>query len=140
MVGSKDFKEKFGIVTGATSGIGRATALHLADRGGGIAIVDLNLEQVKKVEQEVSQRGSRAVAIHADVTREEDVDRMVQETLDSFGAIDFLVNNAGIMRPTLFLDLHPTEWDQIIAVNLRGPYLCCRAVIPHMIKRKKATS
>jgi 3-oxoacyl-[acyl-carrier protein] reductase len=137
MFSTKDFKKKFGIVTGAASGIGLATAKLIAERGAGIAIVDLNLKQAQQVEEEIKKIGGYALAIQADVSKEMEVARMVQQTLSAFGSIDFLVNNAGIFRVTTILDLEPAEWDQVIAVNLRGPYLCCRAVIPHMLAQKK---
>jgi len=137
MIRQKDFKKRFGIVTGAASGIGFATVKLLAERGAGIAMVDINSEQIEQVESEIKKLGGHSIAIQADVAKEVDVARMVQETLTALGSIDFLVNNAGILRPTGFLDLKPAEWDKIIAVNLRGPYLCCRAVIPHMVQQKK---
>lgn len=137
MLCTKTFEKQFGIVTGAASGMGLATAKLLAERGAGVAMVDLNLEQLHQVEKEIKNEGGWVIAIQADVAKEVSAAQMCRETLENFGAIDFLVNDAGILRDTTFVNLEPAEWDQVIAVNLRGPYLCCRAVIPHMIKQKK---
>ncbi len=131
-------KGRFGIVTGAARGIGRATAIHLARMGAGVALVDLNsagLEETRSIlRQEVS---SPVLVFAADAADEAEVVRVVNETAAEFGAIDFLVNCAGILRRTPFLELPVEEWDLMMKVNLRGPFLYCKFVVPHMLRRNK---
>ena len=137
MSGRDDFQDRCGIVTGAASGIGLAAARLLCQRGGRTAMVDIDVDKLRQEKEQIQKLGGQAVAIPADVAREEDVARLVQETLGAFGSVDFLVNCAGILRPTPALQLEPAEWDRVLSVNLRGPYLCCRAVLSHMIARKR---
>jgi 3-oxoacyl-[acyl-carrier protein] reductase len=100
-------------------------------------MADINLDKIREEEEKVKKMGGQALAILADVAKEGDVARLIQATLSSFGSIDFLVNCAGILRPTPVLDLEPAEWDEVLSVNLRGPYLCCRAVLSHMVAQKR---
>jgi NAD(P)-dependent dehydrogenase (short-subunit alcohol dehydrogenase family) len=128
----------FGIVTGAASGIGRAAAVHLAHMGAGVALVDLDSaglkETVSAIEQETS---STSLIFIIDVTDESEVNKVVTETKDEFGTIDFLINCAGILKRTSFLEIPTEEWDLMLNVNLRGPFLFCKAVTPHMIDQGK---
>jgi 3-oxoacyl-[acyl-carrier protein] reductase len=137
MHNSGDFRGKFGIVTGAASGIGRATALHLAQLGAGVAMVDVAEELLRSVAHELDAAAVPPLVLLADVVSDEQVDRMVRATLDAFGRIDFLITCAGVVRRTTFPELPPSEWDLVMAVNLRGPYLCCRSVVPAMIRQGK---
>ncbi len=140
MVCSTDFKGRFGIVTGAASGIGRATAIHLARAGARLSLVDLAEERLAAVASEIERASqSRHLALTADVSSEVDVDRFAESTLSAFGRIDFLVASAGILRRTAFQEIQTNEWDLVLAVNLRGTYLCCKAVIPTMIKQRQGT-
>jgi NAD(P)-dependent dehydrogenase (short-subunit alcohol dehydrogenase family) len=132
-----NFQGKIAIVTGSSLGIGRATAICLAGRGASVAVVARNFERVKVVQEEIRNSGGQAVAVEADVAKEGDVTAMVNKTLKAFGAIDFLVNNAGVGPQAIFSELEPAEWDRVLSVNLRGPYLCCREVFPHMKARGK---
>lgn len=129
---------RFGIVTGAASGIGRAAAIHLARMGAGVALVDLDnaglVETLSVIERETS---SPSLLIVADVADASEVNRVVDETMAEFGSIDFLINCAGILRRTAFLDISDKEWDLMLNVNLRGPFLCSRAVMPHMVNHGK---
>jgi 3-oxoacyl-[acyl-carrier protein] reductase len=137
MHNSGNFRGKFGIVTGAASGIGRATALHLTRLGAGVAMVDVAEGLLRLVAQELDAAAVPPLVLPADVVSDEQVDRMVRATLHAFGRIDFLVTCAGIVRRTTFPQLPPSEWDLVMAVNLRGPYLCCRSVVPAMIRQGK---
>jgi NAD(P)-dependent dehydrogenase (short-subunit alcohol dehydrogenase family) len=137
LMDSNNFKGKFGIITGAAKGIGFATAKLLAARGAGISLVDIDVEQLKKGEKEIKRSGGLVSAFQADASQEIDVDRMVKDALNAFGTVDFLVNNVGILRHTGFLDLDPAEWDEVININLRSAYLCCRMVLPHMMAKRK---
>jgi|Deesub1362B_J571_1020462.scaffolds.fasta_scaffold06452_2 3-oxoacyl-[acyl-carrier protein] reductase len=127
-----------GILTGAASGIGRAAALLLGENGARLALVDLNEEGLRETEKSIRRRGGAEVRIFVgDAADEEMVQRVVSETVSSFGGVDFLVNAAGILRRTPFLELDPEEWDQVLRVNLRGPFLFCREVVPLMVRQGK---
>ena len=140
MGGYGSFMGKFGIVTGAASGIGRATAINLAQGGAGLALIDLSEEQLQSLAEAIGTTGvTRPLAVTADVSSAVDVDRATNAALAAFGRIDFLVTSAGILRRTSFTEIQPDEWDLVFAINLRGPYLCCRAVVPAMIKQGHGT-
>lgn len=127
---------KSGIVTGASSGIGKATAIYLAGMGANLALADLNQEGLEVVAEEIISIGRAEPLIKTtDISIENEVSAMVQAIIDRFGAIDFLINSAGILRRTPFLKIATREWDQVININLRGQYFLCRDVIPHMITR-----
>ena len=131
-------KDRFGIVTGAASGIGRATAVHLARMGAGVALVDLNQAGLKETRAVIQQQTAPGPLVFAtDASDETEVNRVVDETATEFGAIDFLVNCAGILRRTAFLEIPVEEWDLMLNVNLRGPFLYCKFVVPHMIRRSQ---
>ena len=127
-----------GIVTGAASGIGQATAVHLARMGAGVALVDLNQagleETLSAIRQETS---SPAMLFATDAAEESEVRRVIDETAKEFGTIDFLVNCAGILRRTAFLEIPVEEWDLMLRVNLRGPFLYCKFVAPYMLRQNK---
>ncbi len=129
------FSGKTAIVTGSATGIGRAAALALAAGGAGVAAFDVN-ETVRDAAELIRSRGGDAVAVAGDVTREEDVRRLVDETLKSFGSIDILVNNAGGGSPPRLLEEIDLEmWEKEIRLNLTGAFLCSRGVIAEMKKK-----
>jgi len=135
------------IVTGASRGIGRAIALGFA-RGGADVVVAARTE-VQKDErlpgtihttaEEIRALGRRALAVKTDVSKEEDVDRMVARTMEEFGRIDVLVHNAAVAFWYKLWETPTKLWDLVIAVNLRGAFLCARAVLPHMIRQKSGS-
>src|SRR5882757_5532615 len=130
------------LVSGGTFGIGRAVTLGLAARGHSVVAFGLETAQVSStaanaipsLKAELEQRGLQAVLMEADVSNAQDVARVVDKTLGEHGRIDALVNNAAIGPLGTVLDTDEALFDRIMAVNLKGPYLCSRAVIPHMIK------
>jgi NAD(P)-dependent dehydrogenase (short-subunit alcohol dehydrogenase family) len=130
------------IVTGGTFGIGRAVTLSLAARGHSVVAFGLESAQVSSIaangipnlEAELKERGLQATLMEADVSNARDVARVVDKTLEKHGRIDALVNNAAIGPLGTVLDTDEALFDRIMAVNLKGPYLCSRAVLPHMIK------
>jgi 3-oxoacyl-[acyl-carrier protein] reductase len=128
------------IVTGGARGIGKAFCLRMAEEGAKVVVVDILDEQSQQTAEEIRAKGSPAIPLRIDVTSEEDTLRMASETIKQFGRIDILVNNAamvyGITRKP-FMEIPVAEWDKLIAVNLRGPFLCCRAVFPQMEKQGK---
>jgi 3-oxoacyl-[acyl-carrier protein] reductase len=130
--GAKLVKEKVGLITGAAAGIGKACALLFAHQGAKLALVDLQEEGLKKVCQEIQAQGGRAVPIIGDVTQGKDIENIFQIVSDVFGGLDILVNNAGICPLTAFADISADEWDGVLAVNLKGAFLCCQAALPHL--------
>ena len=128
--------DRIAIVTGAGQGIGEAIAMRLARAGANIAIVDLNMEQAEKVAARVRETGRKSLAVRCDVSKATDVTAMRDAVLAEFGRIDILVNNAGITGKNVpMIEIEEAEWDHIITVDLKSVYLCCRAVLPHMIER-----
>ncbi len=129
---------KVALVTGASRGIGRAIAIELAKRGANVAVNYLrNKELAEKVVEEIKKIGREAIAVQADVSKWEDVKRMVEQVIAHFGRIDILVNNAGVMsKEREILKIDDEEWDRVINVNLKGAFYCCKAVLPYMIEQK----
>lgn len=131
-----DLSGKYGIVTGAASGIGRAAALHLSAMGARLALVDIGAEGLEAAARDIrSAGGFGTLPIQADAADEHQVEQSVDQCLSEFGAIDFLVNGHGILRRTPFLEIQNSEWDLMIGVNLRGCFLFCKAVLPQMKAR-----
>lgn len=130
-------EKKKAIVTGAGSGIGRAIALTLAKEGADIVVADVDPGAAEKVASEVKSLGRRSLAIKVDVTKRNDVDQLVKKTLDTFETIDILVNNAGIVKHGPPEEETEASWDAMMAVNLKGEFLCSQAVGIQMIKQKR---
>ena len=132
-----DLNGKVAVVTGAGQGIGRAIALRLAAAGASLALVDLNLSAVEEVSQEIVDLEGKSIAIRTDVSKSDQVYSMIERALQTFSQIDILINNAGIAGKTAPLtELEESDWDLVIDVNLKGVFLCCKAVIDHMIERR----
>jgi 3-oxoacyl-[acyl-carrier protein] reductase len=135
-------KDRVAIVTGGGHGIGRAYALGLAGEGAKIVIAEIDAQAAEAVAQEIEAQGGQALAVPTDVANEESTQAMAHRTMDRFGGIDVLVNNASIfatvpMSRVGFEDISIEEWDRLMAVNLKGPWLACRAVVPYMRQRGK---
>jgi 3-oxoacyl-[acyl-carrier protein] reductase len=128
---------KVAIVTGGSRGIGRAVSLRLARAGADVAVVFAgNREKAEAVVGEIQEMGRRSVAIQADVSQAEQVDAMVKQVVEAFGRIDILVNNAGITRDNLLLRLKEEDWDAVLSTNLKGVFLCTKAVTRQMMKQR----
>ncbi|GLP67147.1 3-ketoacyl-ACP reductase [Streptomyces sp. TUS-ST3] len=122
------------IVTGAGSGIGRATALAFAARGARVLIADLNAEGAEAVVKEIAEAGGTAVAVTGDLSEQAVVDEVARTAVERLGGVDVLVNNAGIMdRMSALADVSDAEWERVVRVNLTAPFLLTRAVLPHML-------
>ncbi|WP_406450355.1 glucose 1-dehydrogenase [Streptomyces sp. NBC_01622] len=122
------------IVTGAGSGIGRAAALAFAAEGAKVVVADLNADGAEAVVKEIQQAGGIAVAVTGDLSEQTVVDEVTATTVERFGGVDVLVNNAGIMdRMSALADVADAEWERVIRVNLTAPFLLTRAVLPHML-------
>lgn len=127
---------KVAIITGGGRGIGRTIALRFATEGAAILLAARTQSEIDSVAAELKAAGHRATAIRADVSQESDCQAVVQAARKLFGHIDILVNNAGVLGPVKAVEeILPGEWDEVIAVNLRGPFLMTRLVLPEMYKR-----
>jgi NAD(P)-dependent dehydrogenase (short-subunit alcohol dehydrogenase family) len=130
---------KVAVITGAASGIGRATALLFSGEGASIVMADVNADAGKRVADEITQSGGRAFFEAIDVTSAADCRRMIEHAIPKFGRIDILFNNAGIIRRATVLDLAEDDWDRVMDVNVKSIYLLSREVIPHMQKASGGT-
>jgi 3-oxoacyl-[acyl-carrier protein] reductase len=131
-------KDQVAIITGASRGIGRSIAEVFAEEGAKIVINYNSFEKgASDVVNVINGKGGQAIHVRADVSKLDDVKRLVKATMDSFGRIDILVNNAGVLYPDDFLDAKEEVWDKTIDINLKGAYLCCKEVAPIMLKQKR---
>jgi len=130
-------RDKIAIITGAGSGIGRATAVLFSKEGAKIVVADWSEEGGKETVKEIENQGGEAIFVKTDVSKKEDVEKMKNECLEKFGRIDVLVNNAGIVKFAPFHETPEEDWDKIIDVNLKSVFLCSKAVIPEMLKQGK---
>jgi len=124
---------KVAIITGAGSGIGRATALLFAEEGAKVVICDI-AESGAEVCKEITEKGGEAMFIRSDVSKVEDVAYLIKKTIEGYGRLDVLINNAGIPSHGTVLDIAVAEWDRVLDVNLKGAFLCSKYAIPEMIK------
>jgi 3-oxoacyl-[acyl-carrier protein] reductase len=131
-----DLRGKKAIVTGAGQGIGRATALKLAGEGVDVVVDDINPETAPQVVREIHALGRKAVAVIADVSKRDHVEKMIQTAIGELGGIDILVNNAGIARSNVLARLKDEQWDEVLNVDLKGIFYCIQAVIPTMMKQR----
>lgn len=129
--------DQVAVVTGASRGIGRAIALDLAKQGAKI-IVNFagNEERAKEVVEEIQALGSEAISVRADVSNTEEVANMMKIAIDTFGKIDILVNNAGITKDNLLMRMKEDEWDAVIRTNLKGVFVCTKAVTRQMVRQR----
>jgi acetoin reductase-like protein len=124
---------KVAIVTGGAQGIGRAISLRFAQEGASVAVADLRVGGAQKVAEEIVSGGGKAVAMGVDVADRAQVQAMVDQTVASLGGVDVLVNNAGVIRITPFLEITEEEWDTVFAVNCKGLLWCAQAAARQMI-------
>jgi 3-oxoacyl-[acyl-carrier protein] reductase len=137
MTAAQHLQGKVAIVTGASRGIGRATALALAAEGANVVVNYASSSgAADQVVAEITAMGAGAIALPADVSKVDQVEALVEKTMEKWGRIDVLVNNAGITRDTLLLRMKPEEWQAVIDLNLTGVFLCTRAVSKIMLKQK----
>ncbi|WP_119570423.1 3-ketoacyl-ACP reductase [Pontibacter actiniarum] len=132
----ESIKGKNALVTGAGKGIGRAIAIALAAEGVNVALMARTTSQLEEVAAEVQAKGVKAAVVTADVTDIDAVNKAVADAREQLGAFDILINNAGVGAFAKFLEMEPQKWENIIKVNLLGPYYVTRAVLPEMIERQ----
>ena len=132
----EDLKNKVVVITGARRGMGRADALLFAEKGAKVVVSDISQEDCQKVVDQIEKKGGQAIAVKCDVSKKEEVDNLFKKTIEKFGRVDVLVNNAGICEFKPFLDLTEEEWDRTLNINLKGYFLCAQAAAKEMAKQK----
>ncbi|MFQ5752245.1 MAG: SDR family oxidoreductase [bacterium] len=130
-----DIKNKVALVTGAGKGIGRATALELAREGANVVISSRTMTDLQLLAKEIGNLGRKVLPVPADVSRESEIKRLIQDSVNKFGGIDILVNNAGVGRFGRVEAFSTLDWDEMFEVNLRGMFICTREALPYL-KRK----
>ena len=129
-------KDQIAIVTGAGQGIGRAAAMKLAEAGANVVVVDINGETAQARADAAAALGVRALAIKADLGSVAEIDRLVAQTVATFGRVDILVNNAGVTRDNLLFKMTELDWDLVMNVHLRGAFLMTKAAQQHFVAQK----
>ena len=133
MTTNQELKGTVALVTGASSGIGEATALELAGRGAAVAIAARRADRLQTLSERIADAGGRALVIEADVSSQEQAQALVQRTVAELGRLDTLVNNAGVMLLGPAVDAPLEEWERMIAVNVQGLLYCAHAALPHLL-------
>jgi 3-oxoacyl-[acyl-carrier protein] reductase len=133
---AKALEGRVAIVTGGSRGIGRAVAQCLAEDGAAVVVSGLDRTRLEAATKELEGFGAPVLGVVADVARREDVERLVDQTKERFAHVDVLVNNAGITRDALLVRMKDEDWDRVLDVNLRGPFLMTRAVAKIMMRQK----
>ncbi len=130
-------KGKVAAVTGAGQGIGRVIALTLAREGAVVAVSDINLEAARQTAQEIEAQGGQAIALQVDVTQRQDAEALTERAVQAFGGLDILVNNAGIYPSAPIVEIEEKEWDLVMAINLKGTFLCSQAAARQMMAQRQ---
>ena len=128
--GERELSGRVAIVTGAGVGIGAGIAVALAEAGAAVAVADVDVATAASTARGIEAKGGRALAVRVDVSDSDQVRGMVERTAEAFGSVDILVNNAGIATTQLVEDLDEDAWRRVLEVNLTGPFLCSKAVLP----------
>ncbi len=131
-----DLKDKVVIVTGASSGIGNATAKKLAEAGAKVVLAARREDELKKLKDDIESNGGQALTVITDVTKRDDVKNLAQQAKEKFGACDILINNAGIMPLSYMKNMHVDEWLKMVDVNINGVLHCLAEVLPQMVERE----
>jgi len=129
-------RDRVAIVTGSGQGIGAGVAEKLAAEGARVVVNDVVADRAEAVASRIREAGGQALAVAADVSRKEGAEELASRALEAFGQVDILVNNAGIARDKWLVKMSDEDWDEVLRVNLTSQFLCCRAVVPHMMERK----
>ncbi len=129
-------EKRVAIVTGSARGIGKAIAKGLAENGVHVVITDIMEEAAQKTAEELAAYGVETMAIKADVSKAADAEMLIKSTVERFGKVDYLVNNAGITRDNLSIRMSETDWDLVLDINLKGTFLCSQQAAKAMMKKK----
>lgn len=133
-----NLKQKAAVITGASRGIGRAIALELARRGARVVVnYNRSAEAATEVVRAIEQAGGQATAVQADVSDFEQASHLIETAIDAYGQIDILVNNAGITRDQLLMRMKEQDWDDVIRINLKSAFNCCKAAARPMLKKRQ---
>jgi len=132
----RELTGRVAIVTGAGAGIGAGIAAMLAEAGAAVTVADIDGESAASTAKGIESKGGRAITVTADVSDAREIDAMVRQTVTDLGGVDILVNNASIATTELVEDLDEEKWRGVLDVNLTGPFLCCKAVLPHMRRKR----
>jgi len=128
-------EQRVAVITGSAKGMGKAMALRFSREGCAIVVNDLKLDEAQKVADEIQSGGKKAVAIQADISNSKEIKSLVEQSVQKFGKIDILVNNAGAAGGGSLEQSDEDEWDRVLALNLKGAFLACKAAVPHMKKQ-----
>ena len=134
-----DIKDQVVVITGSGRGIGKATAELFAAHGAKLVISDMDTEVCEQTAEELKKSGTEAIGVVANVTKEEDVAKLMKAPIDKWGRIDCLVNNAGLTKDTLFIRMKIEQWKLVMDVNLNGAYLCAKEAVNYMRKARKGS-
>lgn len=132
-------KDRVAIVTGVASGIGKETAILFAAEGAKVAGADINAADGERAMQTIRERGGDAIFVQTDVTQSDQVRAFVDQAVAAYGGIDILFSNVGVVVGNALTDVSEEEWDQVMAVNLKSMFLCCKYAIPHMQQRGRGS-
>jgi 3-oxoacyl-[acyl-carrier protein] reductase len=124
------------IITGAARGIGKAIAQRLAREGMNIVISDIMHEEAVKTASEIEKSGARVLAVKTDVSSAKDAEALIKQTMNAFGAVDILINNAGVTRDNLSIRMAESDWDLVLNINLKGTFLCSQFAAKEMMKKR----
>ena len=127
---------KIAVVTGAAQGIGKVIAMHLVQKGASLVLCDIDLEMAKEAAREIEEAGGKCLALKSDVSNMQDAEKIIKDAVEHFGSLDILVNNAGITRDNVLIRMKEEQWDQVMAVNLKGTFNVTKAAIKVMMRKK----
>tara|TARA_B100001123_G_scaffold81358_1_gene92711 strand:- start:267 stop:1031 length:765 start_codon:yes stop_codon:yes gene_type:complete len=125
------------IVTGAAKGLGQSISYRLAKEGAKLVLADIDIAKLKETGKVIENEGGQVIAVECDVTEEEPAQNLIKTAMDEFGQIDILVNNVGGSKNSKIWEMPLDDWDYTIKLNLRSTFLCTKAAVPHMIKRRQ---
>lgn len=129
------FEGKVAIVTGSGKGIGKTIIQRLAQEGALVTVTDLNKDTCEETALEINQSGGKAIAVEGDVSKAEDAKTIIEKTIEAYGRIEILINNAGIVKDKLITEMEEQDWDQVVDVCLKGAFLCSKNAAPYMIEQ-----
>lgn len=131
-----DLTDRVAIVTGAGLGLGREISIRLAQNGAKVIANDVMEDNVKKTVELIKAEGNEAEYVIADISSWDDAKGLIDKTVEIFGKVEILVNNAGVTRDMLMRDMQESDWDRVLDINLKGAFICCKFATPYMVKQK----